>query len=60
MFQYLAAFCKKMCPLSTTSMAFSRCLFVHLARLVALGILLLMVDLFIFTMGGWHYCCVGV
>jgi hypothetical protein len=41
-------------------MAFSRCLFVHLARLVALGILLLMVDLFIFTMGGWHYCCVGV
>jgi hypothetical protein len=36
-----------------------RCWSIHLVRLVALGILLILVDLCIFTMGRWHWCCVG-
>jgi hypothetical protein len=59
MFQYLAIFRKEMCPLSTASMASSRCWFVHLAYLVALGILLVLANLCIFTMGGWHSYYVG-
>ncbi len=60
MFQYLAAFCKEVCPLSTMSIAFSRCWPIHLACLIALGIRLILIDLCICIMGIWHYCCVGV
>jgi len=38
-------------------MASSRCWSLHLACLVALGLLLVLVDLCIFTMGRWHCCC---
>jgi len=48
-----------MCPLSTMSMASSRCWSFHLACLVGLGILLVLVDLCIFTMGRWHCRCVS-
>jgi hypothetical protein len=60
MFQYMAAFHKKMCPFSTMPMAFSRCWPIHLACLIALSILLVIIDLCIFTMGQWCYYCVGV
>ncbi len=60
MFQYVATFHKEMCPFSTSSMASSRCWFVHLAYLVALDTLLVLVDLCISIMGGWHCCYVGV
>lgn len=50
-----------MCPLSTTSMATSSCWFVHLACLDELGVLLVLVELCIDVVGGWHcyYCNVG-
>jgi hypothetical protein len=34
--------------------------FGHLDRLIALSTLLKKFDLYISTMGGWHWCCVGV
>jgi hypothetical protein len=58
MFQYLVTFCKKMCPFSTTSMASSRCWYVHLANLVALNTLLVLANLCISTMGRWYCYCV--
>jgi hypothetical protein len=60
MFQYLVAFHKKVCPFSIASMASSWCWYVHLAYLVALSTLLVLVDLCIFTMGGWYCYCLGV
>jgi len=36
-----------------------KCWSIHLAHLFALSILLILVDLCIFTMGRWHCCCVG-
>jgi hypothetical protein len=56
----MLAFYKDVCPLSTTSMSFSSCWFVHLAHLDALGTLLVLAKLCIVAMGGWHCCCVGV
>jgi hypothetical protein len=48
-----------MCPLSIVSMASSRCWYLHLACLVALGILFVLIKLCISTMGGWHCCYIG-
>ncbi len=59
-FQYLVAFRKEVCLISITSMASSKCWYIHLACLVALGILLILVDLCIFITGGCHCCYVGV
>jgi hypothetical protein len=59
MFQYLATFHKEMCPLFTMSMTSFRCWSTHLARLIALSILLVMANLYISNMGGCHCCCVG-
>lgn len=52
-------FSQKKLSLATTSMAFFRYWYAHLACLVALNILLFLANLYIFTMGGWHYYCVS-
>jgi hypothetical protein len=59
MFQYLTAFNKEMCPFSIVTMASSRSWSIHLACLIAIHTLFILVDLCIYTMGGWHCCYVG-
>ncbi len=60
MFQYLAAFRKKVCvPFPLHPWHFIDP-FGHLDRLIALSTLLILADLYISTMGGWHWCCIGV
>jgi hypothetical protein len=58
MFQYLATFCKEVCPSPLRPWHLFRCWYVHLACLVPLGNMLVLVDFCISTMGGWHCCCV--
>jgi hypothetical protein len=54
MFQYLAAFRKKVCvPFPLHPWHFIDP-FGHLDRLIALSTLLILANLYISTMGGWH------
>ncbi len=54
MFQYPAAFCKKVCVPSPLHPWHFLDPFGHLDRLIALSTLLILADLYIYTMGGWH------
>jgi hypothetical protein len=60
MFQYLATFHKEVCVPSPLHPYHFLDPFGHLDHLIALCILLIWANLYISTMGGWHWCCVGV